>query len=220
MRPGRQLQGGALGRGQPGPHRGGDRHAARRTRRWRRSAPGWARAASSSTTTRADMVAVARMVSRFLYVESCGQCPACKFGTGEVTAYLENMTPGIGDRTRHRADRRAARRRSPTRTAATSGRRSSVVISSLAAGVPRGLRRPSRGGRRLRSSPVPKIVDMVDGVAVYDEHQARSGRTGPTPTSDQSAGNGSSATGPADRFAPSSGGEASGRPTSLRQAAS
>ncbi|MFL6242942.1 MAG: NADH-quinone oxidoreductase subunit F, partial [Acidimicrobiia bacterium] len=38
----------------------------------------------------ADMVAVALTVSRFLYVESCGQCPACKFGTGEVTAYLDN----------------------------------------------------------------------------------------------------------------------------------
>ena len=44
----------------------------------------------------ADMVAVARAVSRFLYVESCGQCPACKFGTGEVTAYLENIATGKG----------------------------------------------------------------------------------------------------------------------------
>ena len=44
----------------------------------------------------ADMVAVALMVSRFLYVESCGQCPACKFGTGEVTAYLDHLAHGIG----------------------------------------------------------------------------------------------------------------------------
>jgi NADH-quinone oxidoreductase subunit F len=27
-----------------------------------------------------SMLAVARSVSRFLYVESCGQCRACKFG--------------------------------------------------------------------------------------------------------------------------------------------
>ena len=47
----------------------------------------------------ADMVAVARMVSRFLYVESCGQCPACKFGTGEVTAYLERIATGRATRT-------------------------------------------------------------------------------------------------------------------------
>ena len=44
----------------------------------------------------ADMVAVARAVSRFLYVESCGQCPACKFGTGEVTAYLDQIATGQG----------------------------------------------------------------------------------------------------------------------------
>ena len=36
------------------------------------------------------------MLSRFLYVESCGQCPACKFVTGEVTAYLENLSSGLG----------------------------------------------------------------------------------------------------------------------------
>ena len=42
------------------------------------------------------MVAVARTVSRFLYVESCGQCPACKFGTGEVTAYLDHIASGEG----------------------------------------------------------------------------------------------------------------------------
>ena len=42
----------------------------------------------------ADMVAVARAVSRFLYVESCGQCPACKFGTGEVTSYLDHIATG------------------------------------------------------------------------------------------------------------------------------
>ena len=30
-------------------------------------------------------------------MESCGQCPACKFGTGEVTAYLERIASGQGD---------------------------------------------------------------------------------------------------------------------------
>jgi NADH:ubiquinone oxidoreductase subunit F (NADH-binding) len=33
----------------------------------------------------ACMVQAAWRYSRFLFVESCGQCPACKFGTGEVT---------------------------------------------------------------------------------------------------------------------------------------
>jgi NADH-quinone oxidoreductase subunit F len=39
----------------------------------------------------ACMVKAARLYSRFLSVESCGQCPACKFGTGEVTALLETV---------------------------------------------------------------------------------------------------------------------------------
>ena len=33
-----------------------------------------------------NMLSVVRMVSRFLYVESCGQCRACKYGTGEIQA--------------------------------------------------------------------------------------------------------------------------------------
>jgi NADH-quinone oxidoreductase subunit F len=39
----------------------------------------------------ACMVKAAQVYSRFLYVESCGQCPACKFGTGEVTRLLANV---------------------------------------------------------------------------------------------------------------------------------
>jgi NADH-quinone oxidoreductase subunit F len=39
----------------------------------------------------ACMVKAAHLYSRFLSVESCGQCPACKFGTGEVTALLARI---------------------------------------------------------------------------------------------------------------------------------
>jgi NADH-quinone oxidoreductase subunit F len=35
------------------------------------------------------MVQATYLYSRFLSVESCGQCPACKFGTGEVTRLLQ-----------------------------------------------------------------------------------------------------------------------------------
>ena len=34
--------------------------------------------------------------SRFLYVESCGQCPACKHGTGSITDLLERIDRGEG----------------------------------------------------------------------------------------------------------------------------
>ena len=44
----------------------------------------------------ACMVQAAWRSSRFLFVESCGQCPACKFGTGEVTQTLAALEAGAG----------------------------------------------------------------------------------------------------------------------------
>ncbi|HEU4354979.1 MAG TPA: NADH-ubiquinone oxidoreductase-F iron-sulfur binding region domain-containing protein [Actinomycetota bacterium] len=43
------------------------------------------------------IVQVARLYSGFLWVESCGQCPPCKFGSGEITAHLERIDRGEGD---------------------------------------------------------------------------------------------------------------------------
>jgi NADH:ubiquinone oxidoreductase subunit F (NADH-binding) len=45
----------------------------------------------------ACMVETALMYSRFLWVESCGQCPPCKFGSGEITAQLERLEAGKGE---------------------------------------------------------------------------------------------------------------------------
>ena len=44
----------------------------------------------------ACMVQAAYRYSRFLSVESCGQCPACKFGTGEATEALATLESGRG----------------------------------------------------------------------------------------------------------------------------
>jgi NADH-quinone oxidoreductase subunit F len=44
----------------------------------------------------ACIVQAAYRYSRFLSVESCGQCPACKFGTGEVTDALGELEQGRG----------------------------------------------------------------------------------------------------------------------------
>jgi NADH-quinone oxidoreductase subunit F len=43
------------------------------------------------------IVQVAALYSRFLWVESCGQCPPCKFGSGEITAHLERIERGEGE---------------------------------------------------------------------------------------------------------------------------
>ena len=44
----------------------------------------------------ACMVQVAYRMSDFLYVESCGQCTACKFGTNMGTYHLHRLTLGSG----------------------------------------------------------------------------------------------------------------------------
>ena len=44
----------------------------------------------------ACMVEVAATLSRFLWVESCGQCPPCKLGTGAITAALDDIAAGAG----------------------------------------------------------------------------------------------------------------------------
>jgi NADH-quinone oxidoreductase subunit F len=43
------------------------------------------------------VVQLAQMYSRFLWIESCGQCPPCKFGSGEITAHLDRIERGRGD---------------------------------------------------------------------------------------------------------------------------
>jgi NADH:ubiquinone oxidoreductase subunit F (NADH-binding) len=45
----------------------------------------------------ACIVQVACAYSRFLWVESCAQCPPCKFGSGEITAHLERIERGQGE---------------------------------------------------------------------------------------------------------------------------
>jgi NADH-quinone oxidoreductase subunit F len=44
----------------------------------------------------ACIVRIALMYSRFLWVESCGQCPPCKSGSEEITARLEELEAGNG----------------------------------------------------------------------------------------------------------------------------
>jgi NADH:ubiquinone oxidoreductase subunit F (NADH-binding) len=45
----------------------------------------------------ACIVRTALMYSRFLWVESCGQCPPCKYGSAEITDQLERFEAGKGE---------------------------------------------------------------------------------------------------------------------------
>ena len=57
----------------------------------------------------ADIVAVAAELTRFLAVESCGQCPPCKRGSMELTEILTRIVHGGGSDEDMRPDRGVAR---------------------------------------------------------------------------------------------------------------
>ncbi len=118
----------------------------------------------------ACMVDAVYRFSRFLSVESCGQCPPCKIGSGEITAALERIETGAGaDRDLDVLQSWLAR--------VTDGNRCYLaveeqrVVSSVLRAFPdefaehleqHGCPRPSR-------RPMPKLVDLAGGNATYDE---------------------------------------------------
>jgi NADH-quinone oxidoreductase subunit F len=121
----------------------------------------------------ADMAAVARSVSRFLYVESCGQCPPCKLGTGEVTDLLDELLAGHATE----GDIELIGARLLTVTDANRcflGAQEQRVIGSLLRAFPEDFVAHLEGARPTRSPPIPKLVDLLpDGTAVYDDRQER-----------------------------------------------
>jgi NADH-quinone oxidoreductase subunit F len=121
----------------------------------------------------ACMVELARSVSRFLYVESCGQCFPCKWGTGEITDALDKLRTGRGSR--DDLERIEARL-----DVVTDANRCFLpveerrVIASLLAAFPEDFALHFEGPcPRPREIPIPKIVDLEDGHVFYDVKQAR-----------------------------------------------
>jgi NADH-quinone oxidoreductase subunit F len=121
----------------------------------------------------ASMVEVAQALSRFLYVESCGQCPACKLGCGAVTDGLDRLVAGRADL--EDLDTLAVRLQ-----AVTDGNRCYLpvqeqnVVSSILQAFPDEVA-AALDGQPLpaRGELVPKLVDLDGGRATYDERQAR-----------------------------------------------
>jgi NADH-quinone oxidoreductase subunit F len=112
------------------------------------------------------------MFSRFLYVESCGQCLACKLNSRIITSSLESLEAGngtvrdvevIGSRLRKVTD--LSRCYLPTEE--------QVVISSILRTFPEEfVDRLERPARSSRSYQVPKIVEIADGRVTYDDRIA------------------------------------------------
>jgi NADH-quinone oxidoreductase subunit F len=120
----------------------------------------------------ACLLAVAQMFSRFLFVESCGQCPPCKLGTGAITDALDRLAGGgteqelgvISERLRIVTD--ASRCYLPAEEKA--------LIASILRSFPDDIADHLEGQcRRRHDIVIPKIVDITNGTVAYDLDQCR-----------------------------------------------
>jgi NADH:ubiquinone oxidoreductase subunit F (NADH-binding) len=115
-------------------------------------------------------VEVASLFSRFLSVESCGQCPPCKIGSSAITGHLERLETGTGDDSDLEGLARWLAR-------VTDGNRcylaveEQTVVSSILRAFPTDLVEHVERGAcpRPRRLSVPKLVDLADGRVTYDE---------------------------------------------------
>jgi NADH-quinone oxidoreductase subunit F len=119
-------------------------------------------------------VEIARALSRFLYVESCGQCRSCKLGCGDITRGLEAIGAGTG--TERDVEVIGMRLRSVTDQARCYlATEEQVLISSLLQRCPEEFALHLEGRCSIdtpRPILVPKIVELADGTVTWDEHQA------------------------------------------------
>jgi NADH-quinone oxidoreductase subunit F len=116
------------------------------------------------------MVDAAYRFSRFLSVESCGQCPPCKLGSSAITEHLERIETGVGTD----SDLDAI---TGWLGHVTDGSRcflaaeEQIVVSSILRAFAEEFTEHIELGRcpRPRQLPIPKLIDLADGRAVYDD---------------------------------------------------
>jgi NADH:ubiquinone oxidoreductase subunit F (NADH-binding) len=116
------------------------------------------------------MVDAAYRFSRFLSIESCGQCPPCKLGSSAITEHLERIETGVGDE----GDLDAI---TGWLGHVTDGSRcflaaeEQIVVTSILRAFPDEFTEHIELGRcpRQRRLPIPKLLDLAGGRAVYDE---------------------------------------------------
>jgi NADH-quinone oxidoreductase subunit F len=118
------------------------------------------------------MVGVARLFSRFLYVESCGQCSACKLGSGAITERLERLEAGNGTDGDVEEIVSWLSRVTDANRCYLAVEERLVVESILRAFSDEFTQHVETGScPRPRELPIPKLVDLRDGTVVYDERQ-------------------------------------------------
>lgn len=116
------------------------------------------------------MVEVAHRLSRFLFVESCGQCLPCKIGSGEITGHLERIEQGGADQDDLDGIVHWLGRVSDGNRCYLAVEEQLLVGSILEAFPDEFAEHVEQGGcPRRRELPTPKLLDLAGGRATYDE---------------------------------------------------
>jgi NADH-quinone oxidoreductase subunit F len=118
----------------------------------------------------ACMVDAAYRMSRFLYIESCGQCPPCKIGSGEITSLLERIETGLGEDNDIAKIQGWLDRVTDANRCYLGTEERLVVGSILRAFTDEFVEHIERHAcPRPERRPMPKLLDLANGVATYDE---------------------------------------------------
>jgi NADH-quinone oxidoreductase subunit F len=118
----------------------------------------------------ACMVDAAYRFSRILSIESCGQCSPCKLGSAAITHCLERIENGAGtDNDLEVMGGWLPRVTDASRCYLATEER--IVVSSILRAFPEEFADhvEQQRCRSTRRDPMPKLVDLADGHAVYDE---------------------------------------------------
>lgn len=115
-------------------------------------------------------VEIAQLCSRWLSVESCGQCNACKTGTMAITDILERIQRGEGQM-QDIQDVGGRLLRVTDGNRCFLPQQEQIVIASLLRTFPEDFLAAVDGTPvNVRGLFAPKLVDVADGKQVLDEH--------------------------------------------------
>ena len=116
-----------------------------------------------------DPLAIVAGVSRFLAVESCGQCTPCKQGGLAISGLLERLCHNDAGEPELRSTRESRSRRSPMAPGATWPTSSEVVVASLLERFGSVLDAHAAGSAdTVDPTIVAELIDVTDGVATVD----------------------------------------------------
>jgi NADH:ubiquinone oxidoreductase subunit F (NADH-binding) len=126
---------------------------------------------------RACMVGVALAASRFLADESCGQCPPCKLGSTEITHRLDRLESGAADASDLDTIALWLERVTDGNRCYLAVQERLVVESIMSTFADEFAEHLALGAcPRPRPVPLPKLVDLSNGVAAYAPPGARTPR--------------------------------------------